>query len=51
MATFSSTYELKISVTTYHEMIIGALAIRPPAISSSPTSYIDGVSTPFFVTP
>jgi hypothetical protein len=49
MATFSSTYELKISVTTYHEMIVSAFAIRPLAISSSVTSYIDGVSTPFFV--
>jgi hypothetical protein len=49
MATSSSTYELKSSVTTYHEMIIGAFAIRPPAISSSETSYIDEVSTPFCV--
>jgi hypothetical protein len=49
MVTFSSTYELKSSVTTYHEMIVGAFAIRPPAISSSVTSYIGGASTPFFV--
>jgi hypothetical protein len=49
MATFSSTYELKSSVTTYHEMIDGAFAIRPPAISSSETSYIGRASTPFCV--
>jgi hypothetical protein len=49
MATFSSTYELKSSVITYHEMIVGAFAIRPPAISSSATSYIGGALTPFFV--
>jgi hypothetical protein len=49
MATFSSTYELKSSVITYHEMIVGAFAIRPPAISSSVTSYIGEASTPFFV--
>jgi hypothetical protein len=46
--TLSSTYELKISATTYHEMIVGAFAIRPSTISSSVTSYIDGASTPFF---
>jgi hypothetical protein len=49
MATFSSTYELKISVITYHEMIIGVFSIRPPAISSSETSYTGEVSTPFFI--
>jgi hypothetical protein len=49
MVTFSSTYELKILVTIYHEMIVGVFAIRPPAISSSETSYIGGASTPFFV--
>jgi hypothetical protein len=49
METFSSTYELKILVTIYHEMIIDVFAIRPPAISSSETSYINGASTPFFV--
>jgi hypothetical protein len=49
MANFSSTYKLKSLVTTSHEMIIGAFAIRPPAISSSETSYIGGVLTPFFV--
>jgi hypothetical protein len=42
METFSSTYELKSSVTTYHEMIVDVFAIRPPAISSSETSYIGG---------
>jgi hypothetical protein len=49
MATFSSTYELKSSVITYHEMIVGAFAISPPAISLSVTSYIGEASTPFFV--
>jgi hypothetical protein len=49
MATFSYTYELKSLVTTYHEMIVGASAIKPLAISSSTTSYIGGASTPFFV--
>jgi hypothetical protein len=49
MVTFSSTYELKILVTTYHEMIVGAFSIRPPVISSSVTSYIGGASTPFFI--
>jgi hypothetical protein len=49
MATFSSTYELKSSVITYHEMIVGAFATRPPAISSSVTSYIGEASTPFFI--
>jgi hypothetical protein len=48
--TFSSTYELKSSEITYHEMIVGASAIKHPAISSSVTSYIGGASTPFFVT-
>jgi hypothetical protein len=50
MDTFSSTYELKSSVTTYHKMIVGAFTIRPPTISSSAISYIGGASTPFFVT-
>jgi hypothetical protein len=49
MATSSSTYELKSSVITYHEMIVGAFAIRPHTISSSVTSYIGEASTPFFV--
>jgi hypothetical protein len=49
MATFSSTYGLKSSVTIYHEMIVDVFAIRPLAISSSETSYIDGASTPFFI--
>jgi hypothetical protein len=49
MATFSSTYELKSSVNTFHKMIVGVFAIRPPAISSSETSYIGGALTPFFV--
>jgi hypothetical protein len=49
MATSSSTYELKSSVITYPEIIVDVFAIRPLAISSSETSYIDGVSTPFFV--
>jgi hypothetical protein len=49
MATFSSTYELKISIITYHEMIVGAFSIRPPAISSLETSYIGGALTLFFV--
>jgi hypothetical protein len=49
MATFSSTYELKSLVTTFHEMIVDVFAIRPPAISSSETSYTGGASTPFFV--
>jgi hypothetical protein len=49
MVTFLSTYELKSSVTIYHEMIVDGFAIRPPAISSSETSYIGGASTPFFV--
>jgi hypothetical protein len=30
MATFSSTYELKSLVITYHEIIVDAFAIRPP---------------------
>jgi hypothetical protein len=50
MATFLSTYELKSSVITYHEMIVGVFSISPPAISLSMISYIDEVSTPFFVT-
>jgi hypothetical protein len=50
MATSSSTYELKSLVTTYHVMIVGAFVIKPPAISSSETSYIGGASTPFCVT-
>ena len=50
METFSSTYKLKISVITYHKMIVGAFAIKHPAISSSVTSYIDEASIPFFVT-
>jgi hypothetical protein len=50
MATFSSTYELKNLVITYHEMIVDAFTIKPPAISSSVTSYIGEASTPFFVT-
>ena len=49
MATSSSTYELKISVTTSHVMIVGAFVIKPLAISSSETSYIGGASTPSFV--
>jgi hypothetical protein len=49
METFSSTYELKILVTIYHEMIVGVFTISPPAISSSETSYTGGASTPFFV--
>jgi hypothetical protein len=49
MVTFSSTSELKISEITYHEMIVGLFSIRPPAISSSETSYIGGASTPFCV--
>jgi hypothetical protein len=49
METFSSTYELKSLVTIYHEMIIDVFTIRPPAISSSETSYTGGASTPFFV--
>jgi hypothetical protein len=49
MAIFSSTYELKISVTIYHEMIVGVFTISHPAISSSETSYNGGASTPFFV--
>jgi hypothetical protein len=49
MATFSSTYELKSLVITYHEMNVGAFAIRPPAISSLTTSYIGRASTPSFV--
>jgi hypothetical protein len=49
MATFSSTYELKSSVIIYHEMIVGAFTIRPPAISSLVTSYIEEASTPFCV--
>jgi hypothetical protein len=48
-ATFLSTYELKSSITTYHEMIVGAFAITPPTIFLSVTSYIDGALTPFFV--
>jgi hypothetical protein len=50
MVTFSSTYELKSLVITYHKMIVGAFTIRPPAISLSVTSYIGEASTPFFVT-
>jgi hypothetical protein len=49
MATFSSTYELKSSVTTYHEMIVSVFAIRPLAISSLATSYTGKASTLFFV--
>jgi hypothetical protein len=49
MATFSSTYELKSSEITYHEMIVGAFAIKHPTISLSVTSYIGGASTPFFI--
>jgi hypothetical protein len=49
MVTSSSTYELKSLGITYHEMIISAFAIRPPAISSSVTFYIGGASTLFFV--
>jgi hypothetical protein len=49
MATFSSTYELKSPVITYHEMIVGVFAISPPAIISSETSYTGEASTPFFV--
>jgi hypothetical protein len=49
MATFSSTYELKSSVNTYHEMIVVAFVIKPLAISSSETSYTGGASTPFYV--
>jgi hypothetical protein len=49
MATSLSTYERKILEITYHEMIVGIFAIRPPAISLSVTSYIDEVSTPFFI--
>jgi hypothetical protein len=49
MATSSSTYELKSLVITYHKMIVGAFSIKHPAISSSVTSYIGGVSTLFFV--
>jgi hypothetical protein len=48
-ATFSSTSELKILVTTFHEMIVDVSAIRPPATFSSVTSYTGGASTPFFV--
>jgi hypothetical protein len=49
MATSSYTYELKSSVNTYHEMIVGAFVIKPLVISSSETSYTDGASTPFYV--
>jgi hypothetical protein len=49
MATSSSTYELKSSANTYHDMIVGVFTIKPPAISSSETSYTGGASTPFFV--
>jgi hypothetical protein len=49
MATSSSTSELKISVTTFNEMIVDVFAIKPPATFSSETSYIGGASTPFFV--
>jgi hypothetical protein len=49
MATFSSTYELKSSEITYHEMIVDAFSIKHPAISSSVTSYIGEASTPSFV--
>jgi hypothetical protein len=49
MATFSSTYKLKSLVTTYHKMIVVIFAIKPPAISSSETSYTGGALTPFFV--
>jgi hypothetical protein len=41
--------ELKISVTTFHKMIIVVFSIRPPATSSSETSYTGGESTPFFI--
>jgi hypothetical protein len=36
-------------VTTFHEMIVVVFAIRPPATSSSETSYTGGESTPFFI--
>jgi hypothetical protein len=49
MTTSSSISTLKISVTTFPEMIIIGFAIRPPATSSLDTSYTDGESTPFFV--
>jgi hypothetical protein len=49
MATSSSTCELKSSVTTYHEMIVGAFVIKPLAISSSETSYTGEASTLFCV--
>ena len=47
--TFSSTYELKSSEITYHEMIVDAFAIRTPAISSLEISYTGGALTPSFV--
>ena len=49
MATSSYTYELKISVNIYHEMIVGAFVIKPLVISSLETSYTGGASTPFYV--
>jgi hypothetical protein len=49
MATSSSTCELKSSVNTYHEMIVGAFVIKPLAISSSETSYTGEASTLFCV--
>jgi hypothetical protein len=48
-ATFSSTSKLKSSVTTFHEMIDDVFSIKPPAISSSETSYTGRALTPFFV--
>jgi hypothetical protein len=47
--TFSSTSGLKISVTTFHGIIVDVFTIRPPATFSSETSYTGGASTPFFV--
>jgi hypothetical protein len=47
--TSSSTSELKILVTTFHEMIVIIFTTRPLAISSSKTSYTDEGSTPFFI--
>jgi hypothetical protein len=47
--TSSSTYELKSLVTTFHKMIVDVFTIKPPATSSSETSYIGGALTPFFV--
>jgi hypothetical protein len=50
MATSSYTYELKISVNIYHEMIVDAFFIKPLVISSLETSYTGGASTPFYAT-